>query len=69
MVLRYPWPYNGKQYLGNTNTEEVHDLLNEKDACRIDEIRTHHIKMYDSLEDAHRDGLDNCAHCIGGSHH
>jgi len=68
MALRYVWPYSGKRYLGNTNEKEVHDLLNENTKCNIDYIKPQHIKMFDSLDDAHKENFDNCDHCLGGSY-
>ena len=67
MTLRNYWSYSGKRYLGNTNTNEVHDLEKEKPGCKIDDIRVQHIKMFVSFEDAKKEKFDNCAHCIGGS--
>ena len=61
---------SGKRYLGNTNTKEVHDLYNEKAQCQIDEIiNSGHAVMFepDTLLQAHAEGFDNCAYCIGGS--
>lgn len=61
------------RYLGNTNSKEVHDLDNEQtgaNQCQIDEIiAAVHAKTFipDTLEQAHNEGYDNCAHCIGGS--
>lgn len=68
-MRRYHWPFNGKRYIGNTNTMEVHDLDNETRNCQIDEIKHEHVKTFtpDSLDEAHRQGFDNCAYCIGGS--
>jgi len=56
-------------YLGNKNTKEVHNLLNQKVNCQINEIKPEHRKTFfpDTLEQAHREGFDNCAHCIGNS--
>ena len=60
--------YKSKRYLGNTNTDEVHDTQNEKGDCQLDEILTEHRKWYDTLEEAKRDEpYDNCANCIGNS--
>ncbi len=59
-----------KQYLGNNNTKEVHNLHNEKGGCQIDAIiRAGHAVTFspDTLLQAHREGFDNCAWCIGGS--
>lgn len=44
------------RYLGNKNTMEVHDTYNEKEGCQLDEIKPDH-----------KEGFDNCAHCIGNS--
>ncbi len=60
----------GKQYLGNKNTKEVHNLHNEKTSCQIDKIlaNKHAVRFIpDTLSEAHRNGYDNCAHCIGNS--
>jgi len=64
----YSRPAN--RFLGNTNKKEVHDLRNEKHNCQIDEIiRAGHAVVFspDSLDQAHREGYDNCYWCIGGS--
>lgn len=69
MARRQRAPFNGKRFIGNTNTNEVHDLDNEKAGCKIDLITVSHIKTFipDSHEQAKREKFDNCAHCIGGS--
>ena len=59
-----------KQYLGNTNKKEVHDLKNEKTQCQINEIiKAGHAVVFspDTLAQAHSEGYDNGAYCIGGS--
>lgn len=64
-----------KTYLGNSASGhmEVHDLKNENTslyACQIDEIiKAGNAVVFDpdTLEEAHQDGYDNCAYCIGGS--
>lgn len=73
-MRRYSSPINGKRYLGNTTPKkEVHDLDNEKtraNECQIDEIiKAKHARTFtpDTLEQAHREGYDNCKYCIGGS--
>jgi hypothetical protein len=62
---------NGEQYCGNVNKMEVHDLDREdtsKSGCQIDEIiAAGHDRPLNSLADAHKQGYDNCAKCIGGS--
>jgi len=68
-MRRYHYPFNGKKFIGNTNKNEVHDLDNEKTSCQIDKIKLDHIVTFvsDSLSEAHSQGFDNCAHCIGQS--
>lgn len=44
-MLRYDPPFDGKRYLLNKNTGEIHDLENETDLCRIDDIRPEHIYL------------------------
>lgn len=60
-------PCSGKQYLGNSNTEEVHDLDNEQTNCQIDEIKEEHIVCFGTLSAAHEAGYDNCHWCLGDS--
>ena len=73
MARRPGPPLYGKQYCGNTNKMEVHDLDNEDTAengCQIDEIiRAGHARTFnpDTLSQAHSEGYDNGAKCIGGS--
>ncbi|MDI9412098.1 MAG: hypothetical protein QM401_00775 [Bacillota bacterium] len=64
----YP-PFNGKRFIGNTNTTEVHDLDNEQTNCQINEIKTHHIQTFspDTHAEAERQGFDNCHWCLGDS--
>ena len=67
----YSRPTN-KKYLGNSDPDhmEVHDLLKEKPQCQIDEIiRSGNAVIFDpdTLEQAHNEGYDNGAYCIGGS--
>lgn len=61
-----------KRYLGNSSSGhmEVHDLQNEKPQCQIDEIiEAGNAVVFDpdTLDQAHQDGYDNGAYCIGGS--
>ena len=67
----YNRPTN-KKYLGNSDTDhmEVHNLWNEKPQCQIDEIISAENAVVfspDTLEQAHNEGYDNCAYCIGSS--
>jgi hypothetical protein len=73
IMRRYGYPLYGKQFVGNSNTTEVHDLDNEKTGpteCQINEIiSAGHARTFnpDTLEQAHQRGYDNCHYCIGGS--
>lgn len=70
MARRFSGRMNGERYLANSSPtkREVHDLDNERVVCQIDAIlRAMHERPYNYLADAHRDGYDNCAYCIGGS--
>lgn len=64
---------NNYKYLGNKNKMEAHDLDNEDtrpNGCQIDEIINvgNAVKFSpDTLEQAHKEGYDNCDRCIGGS--
>lgn len=62
-----------QRHLGNKSKMEVHDLHNEKtgaNQCQIDEIiQSGNAVVFtpDSLDQAHREGYDNCRYCIGRS--
>lgn len=64
---------NGYRFLGNKNKTEVHDTTKEDrnaNGCQIDEFLRagHGVYFYpDTLEQARREGYDNCAKCLGGS--
>lgn len=45
-------PFNGKRFILNTNTGEIHDLDHETDACKIDSIKHEHIYACDTYHDA-----------------
>jgi hypothetical protein len=73
MARRPGYPTYGKRFVGNTEKKEIHDLDNEKTGayqCQIDEIiGAGHARTFtpDTLAQAHSEGYDNCAYCIGGS--
>ena len=68
MTRRYRGNMNGEQYLGNTNTDQVHDLDNEKtgaNQCQINEIiAVGNDTPFDSLAAAHRAGYSDCDYCL-----
>ena len=57
------------RYLGNTSPtkREVHDTLNAKANCQLSEILPEHRRLFNTLDEAHRAGLDNCHWCLGKS--
>ncbi len=52
-------------FVANIRKREVHDYLNRKRQCQIQEIRRQ--RWFRDLKAAHDEGFDNCARCIGGS--
>ena len=73
-MIRPHSPFNGKRYLANTDTQEIHDLLKEKPNCGIDEISREHVHMLDNYQEVmdlittpHFDWV-GCAHCFPGIH-
>ena len=60
-------PYTGFRYLGNVPKKEVHDLQRKTANCQINEIKNAVRFVPDTLDQAHREGYDNCAYCIGAS--
>ncbi len=63
-----------KTYLGNSAPEYIVHYLKNEDmslyACQINEIIAAGNAVVfdpDTLEEAHQDGYDNCAYCIGDS--
>lgn len=66
-------PFNGKQFVLNKNTGEIHDLDRETPQCQIDEIKPEHVFNCDTYTEAvifasmlavNRNG---CAYCSGCS--
>jgi hypothetical protein len=59
---------DGKKYLGDRKTMEVHDLDNETEDCQIYKtIETGHMIVFDTIEAAYRIGYSRCNWCMGGS--
>ena len=71
-MIRSQSPFNGKRFLANTDTQEVHDLLKEKPACMIDEISREHVQMLDNYQEVRdliktpHDDWNGCDHCLPG---
>jgi hypothetical protein len=56
---------NGEKFLGDTKSKEVHDLVREKQQCRIDEIvYNEHERPFSTLDKAHLQGYSDCRYCI-----
>jgi hypothetical protein len=59
---------NEKQFLGDTNTLDVHDTQNRTSSCRLSFIAPEHRLWYDSLSEAKADReYDICYWCLRGS--
>ncbi|MGE3672579.1 MAG: hypothetical protein AB7K71_23100 [Polyangiaceae bacterium] len=68
--MAYPVYSRTVRFIGNRNKREVHDTRQETRNCQVDEIlRAGNAVGFspDSLAQAHAEGYDNCAYCIGGS--
>lgn len=52
------------RYLGNSNSQEFHDLENEKGSCLINQIRFDRRIYFNSPEQAISVGYDYCAFCF-----
>lgn len=57
------------RYIGNASPSkmEVHDLYKQQTNCQIAEIKNKVTFFPDTLEQAHKEGYDNCDYCIGKS--
>lgn len=53
------------RYLGNSSSEEFHDLENLKPQCQVDEIRIDRRVYFANSEQALELGYDYCAFCFG----
>lgn len=68
MARRYGYPFNGKQFIGNADEDnmKVHDLDNEdtdENGCQIDEIKKVRTFVPDSIFQAKREGFKPCEKC------
>ena len=70
-MRRYEPPYNGKRFILNKNTLEVHDLDREQSSCRIAEIKNEHVHSCDSYSEAElysimvlQQKCNGCAYCM-----
>lgn len=74
-MRRTDHPFNGKPFILNKGTGEIHDLDRESPLCCIDKIDTDHIFAGDTYAEAvlfasvlgiKRNG---CEHCMPEHHH
>lgn len=68
-MIRTGYPFFYKRYAYDLSTNVLHDLKNEKDECKINELDEEDIDMYSSLNEASL-MLDHpvhkkCPHCMG----
>ena len=61
--------YVGLEYYGNSSPAklEVHHVPSKTANCQLDEIKDGVRFIPDNLEEAHKNGYDNCHWCLGGS--
>lgn len=53
------------RYLGNSKSEEFHDLENETRTCQLDEIRIDRRHYFATVDEALNLGYDYCGFCFG----
>ena len=60
------------EYLGNSNTQEIHDLSKIKPACQINRINEENKVFFDNIEEAKKamesKGYDGCRWCLSQYH-
>ena len=67
MAVRSEFPFNGKRFIGNKLTKEVHDCNIEIVVfCKIGKIKIEYIINFtpDTLEQAYSTGYKNCCYCL-----
>ena len=52
------------QFLGNSNTRELHDLSNEKPRCYLAKMKPDHRVYFPSVKQAQQADYDFCAYCF-----
>jgi hypothetical protein len=68
VARRYVDRMNGERYLADARHGLMHDLDNEKNSCRIDDVVVGgHARPYSRLADARRSRYRGCAWCVIGS--
>ncbi len=69
-MIRTHKPFYGKQFIGDTSKNIVHDTLFEKEhiigQCKIDEIKEECVRTFspDTLDQAKKEGYKPCKYCL-----
>lgn len=67
-MIRYHLPFEGKRFLLNKSTRQIHDLENESSMCNIDDISLKNLHMYESENEIQElvtyDECDGCYWCL-----
>lgn len=67
-MLRYQFPFDGKRFLLNKSTHQIHDLENESTMCHINDVNLEDIQMYDTeneiIDIVTYDEYDGCYWCL-----
>ena len=70
-MRRSYYPYNGKRYVLNKNTLEVHDLDRETNYCKVNDIKSDHVHNCNTYLDAEmyarmflKGSCNGCAYCM-----
>lgn len=65
-------PVKSPEYLGNSNTLEIHDLSNLQPACQIDRMTEAHKVFFEDIEEVKRaidiEGYNGCRWCLSQFH-
>lgn len=69
-MIRTHKPFYGKNFIGDTSKNIVHDQVYEKKyiigQCKIDEIKEECIRTFspDTLDQAKKEGYKSCKYCL-----
>lgn len=68
IMIRYEEPFDGKRFLANKRSKEIHDLENSSSMCNIDNISEKNILMIESENEVvdlcHSEGYNGCYWCL-----
>lgn len=67
-MRRFEYPYFGKRYLYDIPNKTLHDLVNETEQCKINDIHEDDIDMYSHLDELalllEHPVYYSCPHCM-----